>query len=380
MQPIELSLADKNHPLYKTLESLGVPGNKTEQYRHFAIKPILARRYSLLIPSHVTPKQGSKLIIKDGIVTEFPKGVHVSINNNFQADITHYDALYFLSHILNPAVISLQIDEDIDFEIQHHFTCEQTLLLYRIAIKSANNIQVEIFETFNMKNSNNSLLIYGVDADIGEHTTLRWIRDEKSFYNQSNVIGTHHFNTKHHGAFELKTFDFGSATVLHLYKIDLDNYAWTDAMHLLLATKEARLGNVLFINHNQPYAKSVQDARSILKDKSLGIFDGKIKVAHGAKYASANQHSKAILLGENSHMYTKPQLEIYTDELEASHGSTIGQLNEDALFYLRSRGISQEDARKMLVLAFADTLIRTIKSDKITKRIHKDFEDTYYTT
>jgi len=77
-------------------------------------------------------------------------------------------------------------------------------------------------------------------------------------------------------------------------------------------------------------------------------------------------------------MYAKPQLEIYTDELEASHGSTIGQLEEDRLFYLASRGIREEEARKMLILAFADTLINSVTNTKAVEKIHQDFEQSYY--
>jgi len=135
---------------------------------------------------------------------------------------------------------------------------------------------------------------------------------------------------------------------------------------------------VLFINHNKPYAKSVQDVRTILKDSANGIFDGKIYVGHGAKYSDAKQNSQAILLGEKASMHAKPQLEIYTDELEASHGSTIGQLDENALFYLRSRGISLQEAQKIIVLAFANNFIETIGNKEDASKIYANFEASYY--
>mgnify|MGYP002629728187 CR=1 FL=1 len=378
MQAVTLSLADTKHRLYESLSALGLPGNKTEQYKNFAIKPILAKEYELLSPQISKPAHGSKIVIENGVVTRCPKDVKISFIQDFEADEQHYDALYFMSHILAPFVIEVELSGDATFEIRHKFTLKETLLAYRVCVKTVPNSKVEIFETFKTKKSANGLLLYGIDARVARDSTLRFIRDQNAKSKNATVIGTHRFNVEKQGAVELKTFDFGSGQALHLYKIDLANYAWADAQHLLLATEEARRGNVVLIKHNEPYAKSVQEARTILKDKATGIFDGKIFVGKEAQYANASQNSKAILLGESAHMYAKPQLEIHTDELEASHGSTIGQLEEDALFYLRSRGIGLEDAKKTLVLAFANTLIDTLGDGEIFDKIHSDFDKTYY--
>ncbi len=378
MQAITLDLADAKHPLYENLSLLGLPGNKTDHYKHFAIKALLAQEYSLHKRQAFTPVEGEKLVIQNGVIVEFPKGVKVSLKDDFTADMEHYDALYFLSHALTPTVICIEVLEDAVFELEHEYTRKQTFLPYRISLKTAPNTRVEVFEKFQTQGSEKSLLLYGVDADVGADSTLRWIRDENTSQEDAVVIGTHHYNVAKQGALELKTFDFGSGLALHLYKIDLNDYAWTDASHLVLATEEARRGNVVHINHNKPYAKSVQEARTILKGKATGIFEGRIRVGHEAIFSNAKQNSKAVLLSENASMYAKPQLEIYIDELEASHGSTIGQLDIDALFYLRSRGIALEEARKMLVLAFADTLIDTIGNKEVVEKIHADFEAAYY--
>ncbi len=378
MQAITLELADAKHPLYERLSSLGLPANKTEHYKHFAIKALLEQKYTLNMPKVSTPSEGEKLVIQNGVVTEFPKGVKLSFKDDFAVDIEHYDALYFLSHALTPVVIYVEVLKDAVFELEHEFTQEQTFLPYRICIKTAANTRVEVFEKFQTQGSEKSLLLYGVDAEVSADSTLCWIRDENTLDEDAAVIGTHHYDIAKQGALELKTFDFGSGLALHLYKIDLSDYAWTDASHLVLATEKARRGNVVFINHNRPYAKSVQEARTILKDEATGIFDGRIRVDHEARFSNAKQNSKAVLLSEIASMYAKPQLEIYIDELEASHGSTIGELDIDALFYLRSRGITLDEAKKMLVLAFADILIDTVGNEEAVKNIHADFEATYY--
>lgn len=374
MEPLTLEMAHVEHPLYERVKALGIPGNKTEHYRNFAIKLILSQEYNVKIPSSRTPIQGTKLLIENGIVKEYPSGVILSFIDDFRADSTHYDALYFMSHILCKNVINIQTTNDITFEIEHHFTEKSTLLPYRIAIQTKENTQVKVFESFQTKGSQESLLLYGIDAYIARDSTLSWIRNQNRYLDEATIIGSHRYHGVGQSTLNLHTFDFGSGNVLHLYKIDLDDYATTNASHLLLATKEARSGNVVYINHNQPHSISVQESRTILKDGATGIFDGKILVGHDAKYSKAKQNSKAILLSQRAHMYTKPQLEIYTDELEASHGSTIGELDEKSLFYMRSRGIELQEARKMLVLAFASILIDALENAKYEEKIRMDFE------
>lgn len=378
MQAVTLELAQARHPLFAHLSLLGLPTNKTEHYKHFAIKELLAQEYNLYERQAFTPIEGEKLVILNGVIVEFPKGIKISFKDDFTADMEHYDALYFFSHVLTPVVLCIELLEDAAFELEHEFTLEQTFLPYRISLKTAPNTRVEVFEKFQTHASEKSLLLYGVDADIATESTLCWIRDEKTSQEDTAVIGTHHYNVAKQGALELKTFDLGSGRALHLYKIDLSDYAWADASHLVLATQKARRGNIVLINHNKPYAKSVQEARTILKGKATGIFDSRIRVSHEARCSNAKQNSKAILLSENAYMYAKPQLEIYIDELEASHGSTIGELDKDALFYLRSRGIELDEARKILVLAFANILIDTVGNDDAVKKIHADFETAYY--
>jgi len=119
-------------------------------------------------------------------------------------------------------------------------------------------------------------------------------------------------------------------------------------------------------------------AKSIVREMATGIFDGRIRVDQKARYTNTRQHSSAILLNDNAFMEAKPQLEIYTDELEASHGATTGQLDEASLFYLRSRGIAHDEARKMLILAFANELIEAVEDHEVAELIRADFESAYY--
>jgi len=160
--------------------------------------------------------------------------------------------------------------------------------------------------------------------------------------------------------------------------VQLREYASIESSHLLYISGNARMGTVSKIIHIGKNSSSRQKAKNILKEQSRGIFDALIKVERGGKYTKAHQNSKSILLNDGAHMVSKPQLEIYIDDLEASHGSTTGQLDEQQLFYLRSRGISKDEAKKMLILAFANELIDAVADDNIRENIHKSFEKAYY--
>ena len=358
---------------------LGVPGNKSEHYRHFSIKPLLGSDYTLAQPAQGDLTLSDKTLeIRDGAVTTVPEGVKVTFQSGFEADTAHFDPLYYLSHLLSPRCIVVGIDCSANINIVHRIESEESLLPYRIVFTVAPECRVEVYESFQYGGSNGSLLLYGLDVSVGESGRLTWIRNQSCDGADAVVIGSHRFDVRPQAELTLQTFDFGSGSALHLYKNDLAEHTQTRVSHLLYAAGRARRGNVVNLRHNGAYAASVHLAKSILKESATGIFDGLIRVDHDARYASARQNSKAILLNDNAFMEAKPQLEIYTDELEASHGSSTGQLDEAALFYLRSRGIDLGEARKMLILSFANEMIAEVRDETLAEQIRNDFEAAYY--
>lgn len=127
--------------------------------------------------------------------------------------------------------------------------------------------------------------------------------------------------------------------------------------------------------HDALHTQSNQSFKSLAGAGGQSVFAGKILVARGAQKTNAYQHHKGMLLDESAKIYTKPQLEIYADDVKCSHGATTGQLDEDALFYLRARGISYGTARKLLLASFCDDftsqLPQSAFSDHCTEAIHQ---------
>jgi Fe-S cluster assembly protein SufD len=117
----------------------------------------------------------------------------------------------------------------------------------------------------------------------------------------------------------------------------------------------------MIVDHAQPHCQSHEYYNGILDGRSKGVFHGRILVRQAAQKTDAKQTNKNLLLSEEATVDTKPQLEIYADDVKCTHGATVGQLNEESIFYLRARGIGQETARQMLIHAFAAEIIERIR-------------------
>jgi Fe-S cluster assembly protein SufD len=235
-----------------------------------------------------------------------------------------------------------------------------------------------VYENFVQDEIENSLVMYGYDMHIAQDSTLR-VKKLQSMQNSGySMVASHRVNVAKNANAILKSFDLGSDQALQLLKVELAEYSHVDAGHLLYLNADSKRGTISQIVHKGEHSTSKQEAKNILDGNSRGIFDALIRVEHSAKYTKAEQNSKAILLHKDAYMAAKPQLEIYIDELEASHGATTGQLNEKQLFYLQSRGISYVEARKILVIAFANTLIETVKDSRHQERIKAAFEEVFY--
>ncbi len=141
-------------------------------------------------------------------------------------------------------------------------------------------------------------------------------------------------------------------------------------------------GNQLYdthslIDHAKPNCSSHEKYKGILDDTSHGVFNGKVIVRRDAQKTNAFQENKNIILSNGALINTKPQLEIFADDVKCSHGATIGQLDEDAMFYLKSRGIGEEKAKAILIHAFASDVVRTIKIEEVKRYLEEVLEKRF---
>ena len=358
--------------------TIGLPNKKTEEYHYFDIEKILDMDYKTLnyVPKSI--EEGDKIEIVDGVVTKAPKGLRVYSDVCENIDMDHFDGLYYVGHLLSPRIIKIEVDGDSHVEILHKYTQSDTLINYRIDISNQANRHVTMYENFEIEDISNTLVLYGYDMHIAQDSTLRMVRLQTMSGNKYSMVSSHKIDVAKNASVVLKNFDFGGDQALQTLKVKLGEYAHVDAGHLLYLNDDSKRGTASQIVHCGEHSTSKQVAKNILDAKARGIFDALIRVEKTAKFTKAEQNSKSILLHKKAYMASKPQLEIYIDELEASHGATTGQLDDKQLFYLQSRGISRLEARKILVIAFANTLIETVKDTRHQERIKDAFEKVFY--
>ena len=138
----------------------------------------------------------------------------------------------------------------------------------------------------------------------------------------------------------------------------------------VIADKEQHVDNNTLITHKVPHCTSNELYKYVLDDKSTGAFAGRVLVEHGAQKTASQMTNQNLTASKEARMYTQPMLEIYADDVKCAHGSTVGQLNDAALFYMRQRGISLGEARLLLQNAFITEVIDKMKLEPLRDRLH----------
>jgi Fe-S cluster assembly protein SufD len=188
---------------------------------------------------------------------------------------------------------------------------------------------------------------------------------EKLFAEQKNRSVFNHYNFNFGGSIVRNDLN----TVLNGENIETHYYG------LYMVNGKQHIDNHTFVDHAKPNCMSNELYKGILDDSARGVFNGKIIVRPDAQKTNAYQQNKTILLSKTAAIDTKPQLEIFADDVKCSHGATVGHLDDASEFYIRSRGIPQELAKSMLIRAFANDVIETIKIEPFKEQInHLIFE------
>jgi Fe-S cluster assembly protein SufD len=188
----------------------------------------------------------------------------------------------------------------------------------------------------------------------------------------ASLIDSTFINQKQESHCSMHTFSFGGK----LTRNNLNFYQNGERIDSTLKGVTI-IGNKQHVDHNtlvhhiQPNCESHQDYKGIYDDSSTGVFNGKVLVNKEAQKTNAFQANNNILISDKASINTKPQLEIFADDVKCSHGCTIGQLDESALFYMQSRGIPKKEAKALLMYAFSNNVLSSVKIPEIKQRITK---------
>ena len=147
-------------------------------------------------------------------------------------------------------------------------------------------------------------------------------------------------------------------------------YAETNMYGCVIADKQQHVDNNTLIDHRVSNCQSNELYKYVLDDEAVGAFAGRVLVRENAQKTVSQETNANLCATDTARMYTQPMLEIYADDVKCSHGSTVGQLNEQALFYMRQRGIPEAEARMLLKFAFAGEVLDSIKMEPLRDRLH----------
>ncbi|MCZ6775810.1 MAG: Fe-S cluster assembly protein SufD [Ignavibacteria bacterium] len=239
----------------------------------------------------------------------------------------------------------------------------------RNLVLAGENSQVMIVESFVSLDDNSYLTnavteIVAGDNAVVEHDKLQ-AESAKAFH-----IGTVHVYQRANSTYTSNSISLGGALVRNNITVVLDGEGIECTLNgLSLSTDEQHVDNHTVIDHAKPHCNSHELYKSILDGRSKAVFNGKIFVRKDAQKTNAKQTNKTLLLSDNATIDTKPQLEIFANDVKCTHGATVGRLDEEQLFYLRSRGLSLNHARDVLTFAFASDIINRVHVEPLRSQL-----------
>ena len=410
-------LNGKGHPVlnavrHKALEDfkrLGIPGRKNERYKYTDISKVLDRPFvPLLNPHHrdfkvedifrcdIPSLNTYAFTVLNGFyfekqetLVELPNGVLAGGLQQALKQVPDLVEAYLdkLCSTVNDGLVALNravatdgffmyvpegivmdkpiqlvnlVKDDKDILVQHRSliilgkNAKAGILICDHALSEQKLISHGLTEIFVGENSSMDITkLQNEHNDMTDFSSL-FISQERNSQVRSNVFSLHGGMIRNNLHVSLQ----GEGAENHAYG-------------LFLMDRQQHVDNSVFIDHAAPHCFSNQLYKGVLDDEASGAFDGKILVRPHAQKTEAYQVNKNILLTDRAKMNTKPQLEIYADDVKCTHGATIGQLDEEALFYLRSRGIPEHESRMLLMYAFAHEVIREIKIEPLQDRIQE---------
>ena len=289
------------------------------------------------------------------------------------------NSLTSLNHALVHDGIFLEIEDNYSFNkplvIYNFFnkSSENKIINNKCFISLGKNSKLNVLECYKAEDSikyfNNTIHHYSIHKNsILKKFSINENLDNSYYYHLTNV------KSYSNSIFENFVFSSGSSFLKNEIHCDLlESFASCFINGLIFLSNELHHELKTNVNHRYEHCKSSQLVKSVLLDKSSGTYQGKIYVEKDAQKTDGYQLSKALVLSENSSFNSKPELEIYADDVKCSHGSSTGNIDQNSIFYLMSRGLSKEQANKMLVEGFLNEAIETITDLNIKSLISKLF-------
>jgi Fe-S cluster assembly protein SufD len=397
----------------ETMKSVTIPSNKTELYKFTNIRGLLSDSGRLVhnynIPSIVSPLEEFfrceiheldtyDLVLVDGY---YPKGIplfqrldggavvgslkeamevypeiidkHYSKYSDAHSDgMIAFNTAFATDGIFTYFPANTGISKPIQIVTlvnKNENLLFQPIIQYRNLIVIEKNSQIKIVFCDHTMSNERSISNSVTEIFVGENANVEVYRVQNQ-HNKAAQVSDFHIHQESNSNFSMNTLTLNGGFVRNNVNVQVNGENCTTNLYgLYLVDRQQHVDNNTCINHLKPNSRSEELYKGILDDQARGVFRGKIEVSRDAQKTASYQKNNNLLLTDEATMNTMPQLEIYADDVKCSHGATVGYLDAEALFYLRSRGISEKESRLLLMNAFASEIIKKISIESLRDRL-----------
>ena len=392
---------------FQNFENLGFPTKKLEAWKYTSLNSVLKQDYSLFPNKEndieladvrkyfIHDIDTYKLVFIDGKYSSFlsetthdtfdvclmsaalTKPKYKAVIENYFNKIAKKDNLTSLNTAFANEGAYIYIPRNVEVEkpIQViNFTTGSeaaTMLQPRNLIVVEQNAHVQIIERHQSLTSNPVLTNAVTEIFAAKDATVDLYKiqnDDKS----ASLVDNSYIEQKSSSVVSVHTFSFGG----NITRNNLNFYQRGEHIDSILKgitilEGKQHVDHHTLVHHIEPNCESHQDYKGIYNERSTGVFNGKVVVDKEAQKTNAYQKSNNVLLSDKATINAKPQLEIFADDVKCSHGCTIGQLDDEALFYMQQRGIPEKEGKALLMFAFANTVLESVKIPEVKQRIAK---------
>ena len=385
----ELTSASQKEAIER-FKAKGFPTNKWEEWKYASLKSWNEKDLDWT-PATLNETSSANLQTQNGNTSfhgTLPAGVEFISFDSFLAanptiaakweqrlPILDQNSLYDLNTalVVNTQVLWVKAGVSVDQAITHDFilsAAQASAVQSRVIVYVETDASLTLIERAYTKEGSAEVLSNFVqEIYVNEKANLTYVKEQDLAQNTTHI--DHTFITQlSNSQVDLFTFSLNAAYIrnnLHFYS-DGENVV-SNLNGLYVPGEDQLMDSHTVVDHRKPNSESHELYKGVLLGNSTGVFNGKIFVRPDAQKTNAFQSCKNVLASTRATMNTKPQLEIWADDVKCSHGTTTGQLNDEALFYLRSRGISLANARTLLLLAFVQEVIDRVTHEETKLRL-----------
>ncbi len=390
------ALLDARKKAFNVFEKQGIPGKKHEEYKYTDLSKVYLK-FQDIVPGKASAASPSDISI-DGITAN----ELVFVNGRFNSELStvidkelvvasltdalkdnkdaqeaygksgnmENDPFLALNTAFNRSGVFIHVPKNVKLShpvILHHHTdaTEKQVTYTRHLVLASNGSEATFIEKYVSEGQEDFLLNTVTETFVATNASVHWFKIQND-QEQSYIIDQLQVYQERDSRYSATTISLNGHTIRNNVNIALDGENCESHLYGLYAIDgKTHVDNHTAVDHIKPHSFSNELYKGILDDHAKGVFNGKVFVRQAAQKTNAFQSNKNILLSDNATVNTKPQLEIWADDVKCSHGCTTGQIDQEALFYLRSRGLSEKSARALMLYAFALEAIDHVENEPL---------------